>query len=129
MTKLETITRNTQKAREYFENKVAFTVGPVELKKMMDSEADNIQIIDVRRSEDYNKGHIPTAMSIPAPELESSLNRLSKDRINIVYCYTQQCHLAAKSALILANKEYPVVELEGGFAEWRSSDYDIVIPA
>ncbi len=126
MTQLEQITKNTQKAREYFENKVAFTAGPVELKKMMAEEVDRIQIIDVRKADDYQKGHIPEAISIPAAQLESSLNELSRDKINIVYCYSQQCHLAAKSAIILAGNDLPVIELEGGFAEWRNADYDIV---
>lgn len=126
MTKLEQITKNTEKAKEYFENKVAFTAGPVELKKMMSDEGDRIQIIDVRKAEHYQQGHIPSAISIPAANLESSLDKLSKDRITVVYCYSQQCHLAAKSAIILAGNGYPVIELEGGFTEWENSDFDIV---
>ncbi|OGI03172.1 MAG: rhodanese [Candidatus Melainabacteria bacterium GWF2_37_15] len=126
MTKLEQITRNTQKAKEFFEDKVAFTVGPVELNKMIKEEADRIQVIDVRKAELYEKGHIPTAISIPGDRLESSLSKLSKDKINVVYCYTQQCHLAAKSAIILASNGYPVIELEGGFAEWKNQDFDVV---
>jgi len=126
MTKLEQITRNTHKAKEYFENKVAFTVGPVELDKMMREESDRIQIIDVRKAEHYQKSHIPYAISIPAAKLESSLNELSHDKINVVYCYSQQCHLAAKSAIILSDNNFPVIELEGGFEEWKNADYDIV---
>jgi rhodanese-related sulfurtransferase len=125
MTKLANITRQTQRAKEYFEDKVAFTVGPIELKKSMDEERNSIEIIDVRKREDYEKGHIPSAISIPGAETEMSLNKLSQDKINIVYCYTQQCHLAAKSALILAERGYPVIELEGGFEAWKNYDFDI----
>jgi len=125
MTKLANITKQTMRAKEYFEDKVAFTVGPVELKKTMDEERDYIEVIDVRRSEDYDKGHIPTAISIPGKDIQTSLNKLSKDKINILYCYTQQCHLAAKSAVILAENGYPVIELEGGIEAWKKYDYEI----
>ena len=116
MLKYSELTKQTQKAKEYFMDKVAFTLGPVELKEMMNR--DDVQIIDVRKSEDYQKSHIPNSISIPGKDIESSLNKLSKDKINVVYCYTQQCHLAAKAAVILADNGYPVMELDGGFDAW-----------
>jgi len=126
MLKLENITKQTQRAKEYFENRIAFTVGPVELKNMIEEERTSIEIIDVRLKEHYNKGHIPSAISIPGKDIEMNLNKLSKDKINVVYCYNQQCHLGSKAALILAEKGYPVIELEGGFNEWKNNDFDIV---
>ena len=126
MLKLENITKQTQRAKEYFEDKIAFTVGPVELKEIIEKSRNSVEIIDVRLREHYEKGHIPSAISIPGKEILSNINKLSKDKINIVYCYSQQCHLAAKTAVILAEKNYPVIELEGGFNEWKNSDFDIV---
>ena len=125
MLKLENITRNNQRAIEFFENKIAFSIGPFDLNGML--EGKNIQIIGVREKEDFDKSHIPNSISIPASELGNHLNKLSKDKINIVYCYTQQCHLAAKAALHLAQNNYPVLELEGGFHAWRDIyNYDVV---
>jgi len=119
------ITKQTERARLYFEDKLAFTVGPVELKGML--EDPTVQIIDVRKKEDYDKGHIPMAISIPKKDLENNLNKISKDKINVVYCYTQQCHLAAKAAVILAEKGYPVMELEGGIDVWKNQyQFEIV---
>ncbi len=126
MLKIEDITKNAEKAKEFFQEKVAFTLGPVELHRLMETDMDKIQIIDVRNSDNYVSGHIPEAMSIPASNLEYSMDKLSKDKINIVYCYNQQCHLAAKSALMLAEEGFPVMELEGGFDIWKHTDYDIV---
>jgi len=126
MMKLINITKQTQRAKEFFEDRLAFTVGPVELKEMMEKERNSIEIIDVRLKEYFDKGHIPSAMSMPGKEFEMHLNKLSKDKINVVYCYSQQCHLGSKMALILADKGYPVMELEGGFNEWKNSDFDIV---
>ena len=126
MIELGDITKNTKKAKEFFKERLAFTLGPVELHRMAESEGDRIQIIDVRTSDDYHRGHIPEAMSIPLSNLEYSMENLSKDKINIVYCYDQQSHMAARAAGLLADEGFPVMELEGGFDSWSHKDYDIV---
>ncbi|MDD3150429.1 MAG: rhodanese-like domain-containing protein [Candidatus Gastranaerophilales bacterium] len=118
MFKYEHLTKNTERAKKYFEDKLAFTVGPVELKTIMNDE--NIKIIDVRKSEHYNKAHIPGAHSIPGEDLESKLSGLSSEHLHILYCYTEQCHLAAKCALKLAKNGFPAIELEGGFDAWEN---------
>ncbi|HEV2327154.1 MAG TPA: rhodanese-like domain-containing protein [Verrucomicrobiae bacterium] len=56
-------TQDGAKAKEYFESKIAFTVGPVELARML--KAGNIVVVDVREAEDYEKGHIPGAINLP----------------------------------------------------------------
>ena len=103
-------------AVRFFQEKLKYTIGPVGLKENI--ETNDIVIVDVRKAEDYEKGHIPKAISIPKDELVEKLGLLVKDRSTVVYCYTQQCHLAAKAALILAQKGYPVMELEGGIDSW-----------
>lgn len=52
-----------QKARAYFENKVAFTTGPIELSHSL--ESGNVNVVDVRAADDYAKGHIPGAINLP----------------------------------------------------------------
>ncbi len=126
MIEIDNITKNTEKAKEFFEEKLAFTLGPVELHRMTESESDRIQIIDVRTSDDYHRGHIPEAISIPLSNLEYSTEGLSRDRINIVYCYDQQCYMATRAARLLAEEGFPVMELTGGFDSWSHRDYDIV---
>ena len=107
---------NTQDAAKYFTQKMAYTLGPVELKSLI--EEDKVVVIDVRKKEDYDESHIPTAMSIPRSDLENRLNELSKEAVYVVYCYNQQCHLAACACRLLAIKNYPCMELEGGFKTW-----------
>ena len=114
--------QDPQKARAYFENKLAFTTGPMELSHMLDS--GGINIVDVRAAEDYEKGHIPGAINLPHDTWDNPRN-LSKDKTNIIYCYTQQCHLAANACVAFASKGYPVMELEGGFEVWRENDMEI----
>lgn len=114
---------NPKKAKEYFENKMAFTTGPMEVSHQMDEKA-NIRMIDVRAAEDYNQGHIPGAVNLPKDKWDT-LEGLSKDELNVVYCYSQTCHLAAKACLQFASKNYSVMEMEGGFRAWQENQLEI----
>jgi rhodanese-related sulfurtransferase len=114
---------NPTEAKEYFEAKMQFTTGPVELDRMI-SEGQDINIIDVRAAEDYARGHIPCAINLPK-EKWSTLAGLRKDKANILYCYSQTCHLAATAAMEFAEKGYPVMEMEGGLRTWKELDLDI----
>ena len=113
---------NPAKAREYFEAKMAFTTGPVELERMI--KRGEVNIVDVRAEEDYVQGHIPTAINLPKDQWKK-LTGLRKDKINVLYCYSQTCHLAAAAALEFASQGYPVMEMEGGFHIWESKEFDI----
>jgi rhodanese-related sulfurtransferase len=108
--------QDPQKARAYFENKVAFTTGPIELSHQL--ERRGVNIVDVREAEDYEKGHIPGAINLPHGSWDNPRN-LAKDKTNVVYCYSQQCHLAANACVAFASKGFPVMELEGGFEVWE----------
>ncbi len=110
-------------AKEYFAAKMAFTTGPVELERMM-QQGEAINIVDVRAVEDYAAGHIPGAINLPKNQWQT-LQGLRKDKINVVYCYSQVCHLAAAAALEFAGKGYPVMELEGGWKTWKDGEFDI----
>jgi rhodanese-related sulfurtransferase len=110
-------------ARRYFEDKLAFTTGPVELDRWLKSGEDNLVVVDVREAEDYAKAHIPGAINIPKEQWDNPRG-LGKNKTNVVYCYTQQCHLAANACVRFASQDYPVMELEGGFETWKEHEFD-----
>ncbi len=114
---------NTRKASKFFQAKVEFTTGPAELNEMIKGK-EMMNIIDVRRPEDYEQGRIPGAINLPK-ERWQTFSGLSKDRKNIIYCYSEVCHLAACAALQFAEHGYPVVELEGGFETWKQNDFPV----
>jgi rhodanese-related sulfurtransferase len=91
---------------------------------MIKAHDDHILVVDVRASEDFAKGHIPGAINLPKETWENPA-RLSKDKTNVVYCYTQTCHLAANACFEFAGQGYPVMEMEGGFEGWKENDLDI----
>jgi rhodanese-related sulfurtransferase len=110
------------KAKEFFEAKNAFTTGPVELERMM--KEGNVNIVDVRAADGYAKGHIPGAVSLPK-ERWATLQGLRKDRVNVLYCYSLVCHLAATAAVQFASQGFPVMELDGGWRWWLEDGFDV----
>lgn len=107
------------RAREHFSARQSFTTGPHELQGMLD-RGEDIVIVDVRFPTDHRKSHIPGAVNLPKGKWHTAAG-LSKDRLNVLYCYNQQCHLAAEAALELVAQGYPVIEMEGGFATWEAN--------
>jgi rhodanese-related sulfurtransferase len=113
-----------RKAKIFFENRTDFTRGPVELNKMI-KEGEKINIIDVRRPEDYNKEHLPGAINLPE-ESWSTFKGLGKDRTNVVYCYSVVCQLATRAARYFSEHDFPVIELVGGIEQWKNHKLPIV---
>jgi rhodanese-related sulfurtransferase len=115
--------QDPKRAREFFEAKMSFTTGPAEVKAMIDRGSE-VNIIDVRAAKDYAQGHVPCALNLPKDQWDT-LKGLSKDKTNIIYCYSAVCHLAANAALEFASKGFPVMEMDGGMKAWRAHDYEI----
>jgi rhodanese-related sulfurtransferase len=115
------------KARQFFADKMAFTTGPVELNRAIEERAD-ITVIDVREAEDYKKGHIPGAVNLPRDRWDSRAG-LRKEALNVLYCYSHVCHLAATAAVQFAGDGYPVMEMDGGFEAWKENGLEITTQA
>lgn len=110
-------------ARDYFQAKLTFTTGPVELDRRL-RDGEELVLVDVREVDDYADGHLPGAISLPRDQW-STCEGLRKDAVNVLYCYSHVCHLAAAAAAEFAGKGYPVIELEGGFEAWKSHDLEV----
>lgn len=113
---------NPAAAQRYFEEKLAFTTGPVEVDYARKQGADFI-IVDVRAAEDFEQEHVPGAINLPE-EKWPGFEGLAKDKLNVVYCYSHVCHLAARAAFEFAKAGYPVMEMDGGIAKWKDNDLE-----
>ena len=121
------MTYDFEAARAYFAQKNVATTGPHEVTGMLDRRED-VVLVDLRLPADYRKGHVPGALNLPKGKWQQP-GGLSKEKLNILYCYNQTCHLAAEAARELLAQGYPVVEMEGGFATWEANSYPIAVPA
>lgn len=115
--KIKEIRFDCARAKEFFEESLAYTIGPIDVKNLM--EDGEINLLDVRREADYAISHIPNAISIPKDNLADNLDKLDKNIPTVIYSYNQQCRLSYKAALILADYGYPSIILEGGFKTWK----------
>ena len=98
----EKITKDLSRAKKFFENIIAYTVGPYTLEDMIKNNLDSINIVDVREYEHYIEGHIPYAMHIPMLDIEKHCKMLDKSKVTIIYTHNDSCAKAYKAALILA---------------------------
>ena len=81
--------------------------------------------IDARSVEEYQEGHIPDAINIPAgmgrTKKMEMLNQIPKDLQIIVYCEDSQCHMAERLAKGMQYLKFASVTVfEGGWKEWCS---------
>ncbi len=60
------------------------TIAPQQLREMLKNQPD-IQIIDIRSKEDYEKKAIEKALNIPLDELDAKAGGLPKDKTTILY--------------------------------------------
>jgi rhodanese-related sulfurtransferase len=111
------------KAREFFLDKITFTTGPVELNHALEEGAD-IVVVDVRAAEDYEQGHIPGAINLPQEKWDSYAG-LSRDKLNVLCCYSHVCHLAATAAVQFAGQGFSVMEMDGGFEAWNENELKV----
>ncbi|HEY4542871.1 MAG TPA: rhodanese-like domain-containing protein [Noviherbaspirillum sp.] len=122
-------TYDTNRANQYFRDKLAFTTGVHELEVMLSSPAPApYQVVDVRYPTDFAASHVPKAVNLPRGKWDNPRG-LSKETTLYLYCYNQTCHLAAEAAVALTALGYRVVEVEGGWAAWEANGYRVEAPA
>jgi len=80
---------------------------------------DNVLLLDVRPSIEYEFGHITGAISVPMNELMAKIKNISKDKEIIAYCRGPFCVLADEAVKILSEQGYKVRRLDEGFPEWK----------
>jgi rhodanese-related sulfurtransferase len=116
---VEATAETAEKAKEFFAQKLDFTISPEELNDEIEKGGKNF-IVDVRETADFIKGHIPCAINLPIGHWDK-MSGWRKDRPIIIYGYSQLCHRAARAAKEAAEQGYTVLELEGGFESWTKS--------
>ncbi len=119
-------TFDSNKAKEFFLEKISFEVGPRELEEFIKNDIESFNIVDVRKYDDYIDGHIPFAIHVPLDSIEEHLVMFDKDKVNIVYSYCPYCKKALYAAHIIASKGYPVMTLCGGYKIWHEIGFDTI---
>jgi rhodanese-related sulfurtransferase/DNA-binding transcriptional ArsR family regulator len=76
-------------------------------------------VIDVRPREEYEAGHIPGALSVPADEVKRRMKELPKGREVIAYCRGPYCVYSLDAVTLLRKSGYQARRAEDGLPDWR----------
>lgn len=90
-----------------------------ELQKRL--EQGTALLIDVRPGEEYETGHIATALSVPVSELTQRLKDLPKDKQIVAYCRGPLCTMADEAVALLKKEGYLATKLDIGYPDWEIS--------
>jgi rhodanese-related sulfurtransferase len=96
---------------------------------MLNSEAGNTLVLDVRNPDEYvgELGHIPGSVLIPVAELSRRLSELQSCRDRWVICMCKAGGRAHTAAGILMQAGFPlVVSVAGGMTRWNELKYPTV---
>ena len=100
------------------------SVSAAYLKMMIDKKADMI-IIDARpKARKYDKGHVPTAISIPLRKFDKLAHLLGTDKAKplFFYCGGLKCPLSPKSAAKAVKLGFTKVMLfQAGYPAWKQA--------
>jgi len=99
------------------------TISRDELLRKM--EEDDVYLIDVRPSEEFELGHIKNAVSLPKVELGERIDELPKDKEVVAYCRGPLCLMADEAVRFLKENGFNAVRLDEGFPEWKAIDLPV----
>lgn len=83
-------------------------------------ESEDVIVLDVRPEEEFRRGHIHKAVSIPIDQLSERLKELPKTAEIIAYCRGPFCVYADEAVEMLTEKGFKAKRLEEGFPDWQS---------
>lgn len=103
--------------RQREDNKSLNAVSIDDLESMINNE--NVLLLDVRPSVEFDFGHITGAISVPMNELMKQLKSIKKHKNIIAYCRGPFCVLADEAVKLLSEQGYNVRRLDEGYPEWK----------
>jgi hydroxyacylglutathione hydrolase len=96
-----------------------------QLKEKLDRRED-LFVLDVRRQDEWDRGHIQGALHIFAGEVEQRLNEIPRDKPVAVHCSVG--HRAGIAASVLLRAGYKTVyNVLGSTTAWRHAGFPLII--
>jgi rhodanese-related sulfurtransferase len=83
-------------------------------------ESDSVVYVDVRRLDEYEEGHVASAIHIPVEELEARLAELDPYRNNTLAIYCRSGKRAAVADSILQSNGFAFTRNAGGLDSLRA---------
>jgi sulfur-carrier protein adenylyltransferase/sulfurtransferase len=102
-------------------------VDPAEVSEHL---GNGVVLVDVRESEEWDRGHIPGAVHVPRGYLESRIDGAVADRDArvILYCASGQRSALAANTLSQQLGYTNVASMTGGITLWKDRGYKVDVP-
>lgn len=100
----------------YVDARLAFEIDVVAAAQAV--ESGTAVLIDTRRLESWEHGHIAGALHLPKTAVDAQIDSLPRDRTLIVYGWGPGCNGATSTARALLARGLDVRELLGGYEYW-----------
>jgi rhodanese-related sulfurtransferase/DNA-binding transcriptional ArsR family regulator len=84
-----------------------------------------VTVLDVRPRPEYDAGHIPGALSIPAAELERRLEEVPRDAEVIAYCRGPYCVFSVEAVATLREHGYRARRADEGLPERKAEGWPV----
>jgi len=104
---------------------ISVNIGVEEANRLIDSESDDIILLDVRSKGEYEAGHIEGALSVPISELSNRTDELNTSEKIVVYSANGSNSTVACDILIKNGSER-VYNVLGGLNAWNESGHAVV---
>jgi rhodanese-related sulfurtransferase/predicted heme/steroid binding protein len=92
---------------------------PAELKEQL-AQRDDVIVVDVRRREEYDKGHVPGAIHIEYDNIQA-LQNLPKDKEIVTYCTLSTWRAPYAAYSLFKSNHANVTLLTGGISYWKQA--------
>jgi hydroxyacylglutathione hydrolase len=89
-------------------------------------QAGEVNVLDVRSKAEWNAGHIAGAHHVPLGDLPAHAASLPSNAPLVVHCEGGARSAIAASVLAAAGQR-DVIDLPGGFREWREAKYPVEV--
>ena len=103
-------------------------ISSIEAHERLESSYGSI-FVDVREPDEWDEGHIPGAIYTGRGRLEQRIEGLVPDKSRSLVVYCSAGSRSAFASKVLAELGYvDVVNLAGGFSDWKRNGFEITIP-
>lgn len=117
---------NSHDALQHFERLLSFETDCWDVHHAISNKRVDFVLLDVRSEENYQQGHIFTALSLPWPTInQENLAKFPEDTVFVTYCAGPHCNGADRAAIRLAKLQRPVKIMRGGVTGWLDEGFTL----
>jgi len=98
------------------ENAVYIKITPQEAQYMM---SDDVVILDVRSQDEFEQGHIPNAVLLPAADIRDMAETIITDKNQTILVYCRSGGRSENASRALIDMGYTSVFDFGGILDWQ----------